>query len=229
MAHRRLLGDSLRIRQVLTNLLSNAVKFTIKASYIAFLIVGVCLRGRRGRWIAGTWCGTQALLLDAVAIVTSLRLLGTPQCIDCLTGQHEAAQRLYDNGIDSGVTRALQGEVVVQVTIDDAPPALAPTSSDDAAPGAAAAAMDAGTPSDLVTVHMAVTDTGIGIPPDQRSLLFKGFTQGHGSSRSRSYGGTGAQLFRVAMFGSLSFAGTMAGRRYLCCAPRDQRHARLLA
>ncbi|MES9992875.1 MAG: ATP-binding protein [Candidatus Thiodiazotropha sp.] len=63
-----------------------------------------------------------------------------------------------------------------------------------------------------ITLKITVSDTGIGIPPEQQSLLFQPFQQGD-SSLTRSYGGTGlglviAQRLANLMGGDISLTST---------------------
>jgi signal transduction histidine kinase/CheY-like chemotaxis protein len=63
------------------------------------------------------------------------------------------------------------------------------------------------------TLHCTISDTGIGIPPEQQEKIFRGFEQGD-SSTSRRYGGTGLGLAI-----SSRLARAMAGRMWVESTP----------
>ena len=62
-------------------------------------------------------------------------------------------------------------------------------------------------------LHIAVADTGIGVPPDRQAAIFEAFTQADGST-ARSYGGTGLGLTI-----SRRFVEMMGGRLWLESQP----------
>jgi two-component system, sensor histidine kinase and response regulator len=85
-----------------------------------------------------------------------------------LIGDPTRLTQILINLIGNAVKFTEKGSVIVQVTTD----------SVDQRPGA---------------LRFSVTDTGMGIPADQREAIFESFTQAH-ASISRQYGGTGLGL-----------------------------------
>jgi CheY-like chemotaxis protein len=88
---------------------------------------------------------------------------------DSLIGDPGRLRQVLNNLVGNAVKFTTDGEVVVRVSLAEAP--------------------DAGT----CTVHLEVRDTGIGIPRDKVDLIFEAFRQADNST-SRVYGGTGLGL-----------------------------------
>jgi two-component system, sensor histidine kinase and response regulator len=87
---------------------------------------------------------------------------------DRVTGDPIRLRQILVNLVGNAIKFTEQGDVVVRLSVDS---------------------REQGT----VLLHLAVSDTGIGIPPEKRESVFLAFEQGDGS-RARKYGGTGLGL-----------------------------------
>jgi Amt family ammonium transporter len=103
----------------------------------------------------------------------------------CVHGDGDRIRQVLINLVNNAIKFTASGEVVVRVSAADAPSA-----SDAPAPDAAASPAKGGAP---IVVHFSVSDTGIGVRPDQLDRLFKSFSQVD-TSVTRRFGGTGLGL-----------------------------------
>ena len=118
----------------------------------------------------------------------TLRCDVTPDVPDRLTGDWHAAAADPDQPGGQRAQVHRKGRVVVTVDIEERD-------------------------GDAAVLHVAVADTGIGVPPDRQAAIFEAFTQADGST-ARSYGGTGLGLTI-----SRRFVEMMGGRLWLESEP----------
>ncbi|HLY63712.1 MAG TPA: response regulator [Terriglobia bacterium] len=90
------------------------------------------------------------------------------QVPDILIGDPARLRQIMVNLLGNAIKFTKQGEVILRVELESVT-------------------------QDGVRLHFSVSDTGIGIPPDRRKIIFQAFTQADNST-TREYGGTGLGL-----------------------------------
>jgi signal transduction histidine kinase/CheY-like chemotaxis protein len=110
----------------------------------------------------------KSLALNAYAKGLELACQVPVEVPDALLADAGRLRQIVVNLVGNAIKFTTQGEVVVQVEL------LAQTA-------------------DAVGLHFAVSDTGVGIPPEKQRLIFESFTQADAST-TRKFGGTGLGL-----------------------------------
>jgi len=126
----------------------------------------------------------KALALRAHQKELELTLRVQPDVPDHLCGDPARLRQIVINLVGNSIKFTDTGEISVRVTVESR--------------GA-----------DTLTLHFAVADTGIGIPPEKRGIIFQAFSQAD-SFTSRRYGGSGLGLTI-----SSRLVGLMGGRMWV--------------
>jgi PAS domain S-box-containing protein len=103
-----------------------------------------------------------------------------PDTPDGLVGDAMRLGQVLTNLIGNAIKFTDRGEVILKAALESVTP---PSSSPSEGSGE----------KEQVCLHFAVTDTGVGIPPDKQQLIFGAFAQAD-SSMARRFGGTGLGL-----------------------------------
>jgi len=126
---------------------------------------------------------------------------------DAVVGDPGRLRQVVVNLLGNAIKFTERGEVVLRVSVVRGPWSVV----DDLPPAGnnGQGATDHGPLTKGIELHFAVTDTGIGIPPEKQSRIFDPFTQADGST-TRKYGGTGLGLAIAAQL-----VGMMGGRLWV--------------
>ena len=109
-----------------------------------------------------------------------------PDVPDRVRGDPGRLRQVLVNLIGNAIKFTSHGEVVLQVEAVSGPDSPGPDSPGSASPPESKIASDA-------WLHFAVSDSGIGIPPDKQRTIFEPFAQAD-TSTTRRYGGSGLGL-----------------------------------
>ncbi|HEY9175106.1 MAG TPA: ATP-binding protein, partial [Verrucomicrobiae bacterium] len=127
----------------------------------------------------------KALTVQAGQKQLELALSIAPNVPDTLTGDQGRLRQILFNLVGNAIKFTERGRVEVQVALAGADTTRLTRAEH---PGDAP-----DTPPSDCLLHFCVSDTGIGIPPEQQRAIFEPFTQAD-SSISRRFGGTGLGL-----------------------------------
>jgi PAS domain S-box-containing protein len=133
--------------------------------------------------------------LDMFAVQAAVKHIALAYFIDpgvpaWIVGDVTRLRQIIVNLLNNAVKFTPRGCVSVEVSPAQRPPSAPRQDSGNAPTPAAGPATALAEP---CLIEIAVRDTGIGIPPEKRKLLFKPFSQVD-SSTTRKYGGTGLGL-----------------------------------
>jgi two-component system sensor histidine kinase/response regulator len=146
----------------------------------------------------------------ASVLTTTLRALGVraqkkglelvcqqqPDVPDALIGDAGRLRQVLINLVGNAIKFTERGEIVVLVENAAEPAPLTPDPSPPGGEGRQSTPLpsgERGRGEGEVSLRFAVTDTGIGIPPEKQAIIFRAFEQ-EDTSTTRKYGGTGLGL-----------------------------------